>query len=368
MSGTEKTLGPSGIGIKPERLRALRPDDIPALAASMKQLGQLQPIIVRPVGKSDSDGNGYWLIAGRHRLEAAKLLKWPAIRATVLDGITADMAELIEIDENLIRSELTPAERVMHVGRRKELYEKLHPETKHGGDRKSKSSRQVGELKRFTQATAKATKQSERKVQRDATRAKEVVVLGEIVGTSLDKGAEIDALAKLPEAEQRKLAAAAKAGENVSARHHVTEDAEASAAKRKETGTARERVLKAALKRTTIHIDLQDDDPDEIAATLVARLGKKRLAVLARAFLRACGYARGSDGADDSAAESEEPATAAIKYPKRGAPPEKPRYAGNGADSAADTAEQRKQYNATLAPTEMEGVPDFIARKPKASA
>jgi hypothetical protein len=42
-------------------------------------------------------------------------------------------------------------------------------------------------------------------------------VLPEIVGTSLDKGREIDALAKLPEAEQRSLAEAARRGENVSA-------------------------------------------------------------------------------------------------------------------------------------------------------
>jgi hypothetical protein len=42
-------------------------------------------------------------------------------------------------------------------------------------------------------------------------------VLPDIVGTSLDKGAEIYALAKLPESEQRRLAEAAKRGEKVSA-------------------------------------------------------------------------------------------------------------------------------------------------------
>jgi hypothetical protein len=58
---------------------------------------------------------------------------------------------------------------------------------------------------------------SRRSVERDATRAKRVVVLGEIVDTLLDKGAEIDALAKLPESEQRSIAEAAKRGEQVSA-------------------------------------------------------------------------------------------------------------------------------------------------------
>jgi hypothetical protein len=56
-----------------------------------------------------------------------------------------------------------------------------------------------------------------RNVRRKVARSKNVAVLPEIVGTSLDKGREMDALAKLPEAEQRKLAEAAKRGENVSA-------------------------------------------------------------------------------------------------------------------------------------------------------
>jgi hypothetical protein len=42
-------------------------------------------------------------------------------------------------------------------------------------------------------------------------------VLPEITGTSLDKGVEIDALAKLPVEKQRSLAEAAKNGEKVSA-------------------------------------------------------------------------------------------------------------------------------------------------------
>jgi hypothetical protein len=44
-----------------------------------------------------------------------------------------------------------------------------------------------------------------------------VPVLPDIIGTSLDSGAEIDALAKLPESVQRSLAQAARRGENVSA-------------------------------------------------------------------------------------------------------------------------------------------------------
>ena len=87
---------------------------------SFARIGQLQPIIVRPRGDT-----GFWLVAGRHRLEAAKRLKWPMIRALVLEN--ADEAELAEIDENLIRADLSPAERALHVSRRKDLYEKVAP-------------------------------------------------------------------------------------------------------------------------------------------------------------------------------------------------------------------------------------------------
>jgi len=202
------------IKVPADRCRALRPHDIAGIAASFQVVGQLQPIVVRPL----VDG-GYSVIAGVHRLKAAEKLGWKTISATVRDGLSTDLIELAEIDENLIRAELTPAERALHVGRRKQIYERLHPEAKHGGDRKSAgSSRQIGDLKRFTADAAEKTGQSERALQRDAERADKVVVLPDIAGTSLDKGVEIDALAKLPAAEQRTIAEAAKRGEKVTAR------------------------------------------------------------------------------------------------------------------------------------------------------
>jgi ParB-like chromosome segregation protein Spo0J len=205
-----------GIDVKPERLRALRPDVVAELVQSMRERGQLQPIIVRP----NSQGTGYWLVAGRHRLEAARKLKWDSINALVFEGMNADEAELAEIEENLIRADLSPAERALHQARRKELYESLHPETKHGGDRKSvkQSSSQNENLKAFVDATAARTGKGRSTIARDVTRAKQVAVLDQIVGTSLDQGGEIDALAKLPEKEQRTLAERARNGEKVSAK------------------------------------------------------------------------------------------------------------------------------------------------------
>jgi hypothetical protein len=49
-----------------------------------------------------------------------------------VEEFTADEARLAEIDENLIRADLTPSERAVHHAERKKLYLKLHPETKRG--------------------------------------------------------------------------------------------------------------------------------------------------------------------------------------------------------------------------------------------
>jgi ParB-like chromosome segregation protein Spo0J len=266
----QMTLDLGGICVL-QRLRALREEVIAELATSMQDRGQLAPIVVRP-----RDRGGYWLVAGLHRLEAAKTLEWTGIQAVVLEDVEADQAELAEIDENLIRADLSPAERAQHVGARKAYYEKLHPETKHGGaPGKAGGGKAKGaNLASFVGATSKATGQSKRTVKRDATRAKKVTVIDQIIGTSLDTGAELDALAKLPEAEQQQLADRAKAGERVTARELET----AFVAKQCETTVE---AIKADIKSklhkilglsdaTLARIDAwcarQDDKPDRAAA------------------------------------------------------------------------------------------------------
>lgn len=70
------------------------------------------------------------VVAGHHRTEAARRLGWETIAANVLDDATSDLAiELIEIDENLCRAELTPAQRAIAIKRRKQIWEALHPES-----------------------------------------------------------------------------------------------------------------------------------------------------------------------------------------------------------------------------------------------
>src|SRR5262245_11371696 len=85
------------------RLRPLEPALIETLAASMKETGLLHPIAVRRTPK------GYHLVLGRHRLEAARQLKWQTIRASIFFDMRADQAALAEVEGNLI-SRLTPDE------------------------------------------------------------------------------------------------------------------------------------------------------------------------------------------------------------------------------------------------------------------
>ena len=72
-----RTIATNGIAVATHRLRALHEENVSALAQSMADQGQLQPIVVRP----RKDG-GYWLVAGLHRFEAAKKLKWKEIRCS----------------------------------------------------------------------------------------------------------------------------------------------------------------------------------------------------------------------------------------------------------------------------------------------
>jgi hypothetical protein len=207
--------------VLPHRLRGLEPEKLAALAQSMKETGLINPVTLRP---SDA-GIGYYLIAGAHRLAAAQSLGWVTIPARILHGLDADHAELAEIDENLIRVDLTTAQRAIHVAARKKVYERLHPETKHGGAPANKAKGGKGGKGKsaksaslpFAKATAQATGKSKRSVEVDARRGK-LTVIADVVGTSLDNGAEIDALAKLSKAEQAKLVERARTGEKVSAR------------------------------------------------------------------------------------------------------------------------------------------------------
>lgn len=118
------------IKINPGR-REASPERVEELAKSIAEVGLINPITLDRANT---------LIAGLHRLEAAKLLGWAEVDCTVssLEGL---QAELAEIDENFVRTDLSAIEYGDLLLRRKEIYEALHPETRNGGDRKSEKIR-----------------------------------------------------------------------------------------------------------------------------------------------------------------------------------------------------------------------------------
>jgi len=101
------------------RLRASSGEDVDDLANSMKDLGQLVPIIINEY---------YKLVAGYRRLKASKQLKWKHIEAVQMRDLTP-LAEFdVELHENWKRKNFTDKELGDALLRRKEIFDNQHPE------------------------------------------------------------------------------------------------------------------------------------------------------------------------------------------------------------------------------------------------
>ncbi|MBD3338789.1 MAG: hypothetical protein GF353_06765 [Candidatus Lokiarchaeota archaeon] len=113
---------------KENRIRIKSGKDISDLKQSIEKLGLLHPIILN---------DNYKLLAGYRRLSVFKSLGKRSIPA-VVKKTSSELEELdIEIEENWRRQNLTPYEMDMALARRKELYDKMHPEaTKEGSYQK----------------------------------------------------------------------------------------------------------------------------------------------------------------------------------------------------------------------------------------
>lgn len=189
-----------------ERLRAVDEDYVALLAVSIEEIGLMHPI---EVGPADKRGN-YPLIAGAHRLAAFQSQGWLEVPAIVMSAKGLD-AKLREIDENLMRRELTPLDRATFLAQRKEIHEAKHPHTKHGGDRKSDQVDKLGHLiGSFSQEVADKLDISERSVRRAIHRHSRIApdVRAQIGTTWIaTKGAMLDALAKEPPEDQRRIVA-----------------------------------------------------------------------------------------------------------------------------------------------------------------
>lgn len=142
------------------------------LAESIDGIGLMNPITIDQNKK---------LITGYHRILAFTKLgkkEIPYRMTTLTDPLKL---ELQEIDENLIREEVIYLEWCELLVRRQEIFEEMHPETKHGGDRKSidfKSKRQIGVLKNektFTEDIGDKTGKSQRTIERATKVAKDIL-------------------------------------------------------------------------------------------------------------------------------------------------------------------------------------------------
>lgn len=148
-----------------DRLRPVSEAGLAALISSIEATGHMtDDIHVRRVRKGKK--TEFVLIAGGHRVEAAKRLGWTEIRAKIWE-CTADFARLMEADENLAKSDLSPLELATFLAARKAAYLKVYPETARGGDRKSVDFRKnQTELSSFCSSAAEKRCMTERQVRK----------------------------------------------------------------------------------------------------------------------------------------------------------------------------------------------------------
>lgn len=176
------------------------------LMKSIADVGIINPIRVRPARRAVNgiDTDAYEVTAGYHRLKAARRLELATVPCILISDDDLH-AELAMIDENLMRAELSPAERAAQTARRKAIFEELHPETKYG---QNQHTRGVAETatpgERFSKETAAAIGKSERTVQMYAERGEKISAqaLSLVSHTNLDTGSYLDKLKKIDPEKQ----------------------------------------------------------------------------------------------------------------------------------------------------------------------
>jgi ParB family chromosome partitioning protein len=183
--------------------------DIESLAESIGEIGQINPIAVKRVGSK------YQVIAGRRRYTALKHLEKvtgkPQKVAVIVKDLDAIQEELVFIDENLMREDLSKDEFDETLFRRKQLFEQLHPETKKGvAGAVAKHSGKPGKSS-FASDAASRLKTSKRTVEKAIARAERAT---DAVKAARKKGelspSKVDLLVTLPGQDQDYLLPLAK--------------------------------------------------------------------------------------------------------------------------------------------------------------
>jgi ParB family chromosome partitioning protein len=197
-----------------DRLRSVNPDHAALIAESFRTNGQMTPIEVR----RDDEG-GFLLVAGAHRLAAAKLAGIAEISAIIVQ-VDEDTARLREIDENLCRRDLTELDRATFLAERKAVWTRMFPET--AVFKRKKSQTNLSAIPTFAEDAAERLGLSARSVDRAIRRT---VLIADDVKAMLshsrwaDNGSVLDGLVKLnnppwPAGMQLKVAEALTREEN----------------------------------------------------------------------------------------------------------------------------------------------------------
>ena len=110
------------------RLRNTSEEKVAELISSINGIGLLHPITV------SKRENHYLLLSGHHRLAAAKELGWKNIPATIKEAHPL-IEQLVEVEENLVRSDLNAIQIAEHIIKREELLNELGQRAKTGDNR-----------------------------------------------------------------------------------------------------------------------------------------------------------------------------------------------------------------------------------------
>lgn len=191
-----------------ERKRRVCPDKVREIAASIDQIGLINPITLTYGGV---------LVAGMHRLEAFKSLGQTHIPVSkkTLDDLDA---ELVEIDENLKRSELNDLELGRFLQRRNEILEAKGERARVGENQYSNGGHETVSPPKTTEEIAEGIGLSKRAAQQKVQMARdispEVQEIIEETGNASSTRALLD-VARMPKEEQEAVGQGLKEGKSI---------------------------------------------------------------------------------------------------------------------------------------------------------
>jgi hypothetical protein len=180
--------------------------DVDDLAASIEANGLINAITL--------DRN-LRLICGRHRVWACKKLDWKRIPAHITDFTVdeKDQCRLLQIDENVVRAELSLLDRSCLLLERKKIYERLNRRAIHRGRPKNGVSGTS-----FSQNIAKNTGLSQRTIQRDVQIASRLTskTIKKLKGSHFENSKRtLFKLSRIPAGQQEAVAAELVSGSDI---------------------------------------------------------------------------------------------------------------------------------------------------------